>query len=121
MVPLGAAVCAAGGLAMAGIVLAGVETVWSVLAPMMVYMVGVGFVLPNAMAGALGPFPTKAGAASALLGFTQMGLAALVGVAVGAAFDGTARPMAITIALTGVAAVVFWWVLVSGAEDGENE
>ncbi len=117
MVPLGAAVCAAGGLAMAGIALAGIETVWTVLGPMMVYMFGVGFVLPNAMAGALGPFPTRAGAASALLGFTQMGLAALVGVAVGAAFDGTARPMAVAIALMGVAAVVFHRVLVRGAEE----
>jgi len=117
LVPLGAAVCAVGGLAMAGIVLAGVETVWSVLGPMMVYMVGVGFVLPNAMAGALGPFPTKAGAASALLGFTQMGVAALVGVGVGAAFDGTARPMAVTIAVMGVAAVLIHRVLVRGASE----
>ena len=120
LVPLGAAVCAAGGLAMAGIVLAGIETVWSVLGPMMVYMFGVGFVLPNAMAGALGPFPTRAGAASALLGFTQMGVAALVGVGVGAAFDGTARPMAITIALMGVAAVLVHRVLVRGVVDEES-
>lgn len=117
MVPLGAAICAAGGLAMAGLTVAGFETVWTVLGPMVVYMVGVGFVTPNAMAGALGPFPTKAGAASALLGFTQMGLAALAGVAVGAAFDGTARPMAVTIALTGLAALATWWFLVRGAED----
>lgn len=105
---------------MAGIALAGVETVWAVLGPMMVYMFGVGFVLPNAMAGALGPFPTRAGAASALLGFTQMGLAALVGVGVGAAFDGTARPMAVTIALMGVAAVAFHRLLVRGAEDADG-
>ncbi|UCH76156.1 MAG: multidrug effflux MFS transporter [Rhodospirillales bacterium] len=115
MVPLGASICAAGGLAMAGLVLAGIETVWSVLGPMMVYMFGVGFVLPNAMAGALGPFPTRAGAASALLGFTQMGLAALVGIAVGAAFDGTARPMAVTIALSGLAAMLVHRGLVRGA------
>lgn len=117
MVPLGAAVCAAGGLAMAAIALAGIESVWSVLGPMVVYMFGVGFVLPNAMAGALGPYPTKAGAASALLGFTQMSIAALVGLAVGAAFDGTARPMAVTVALMAVASVLFHRFLVRGAAE----
>jgi len=120
MVPLGAGICAAGGLAMAGIAVAGIETVWSVLAPMIVYMFGVGFVLPNAMAGALGPFPTRAGAASALLGFTQMGLAALVGVAVGTAFDGTARPMAVTVALSGLAAMLVHRILVRGSANGDS-
>jgi len=121
MVPIGALVCAASGLAMAGIAVSGFAIVWTILAPMMVYMFGVGFVLPNAMAGALGPFPTRAGAASALLGFTQMGIAALVGVGVGAAFDGTARPMAVTVALSGMAAVFFHRFLVRKATDVASE
>ena len=114
---VGVVVLAGGGLAMAGLVLAGIETVWSVLIPMVVYMAGVGLVLPNALAGALGPFPEKAGAASALSGFSQMGVAALVGIAVGAAFDGTARAMAIAIAFSGCATVAAYWILVRGARE----
>lgn len=114
---LGVLVLAGAGLAMAGLVLAGIETVWSVLIPMMVYMAGVGLVLPNALAGALGPFPEKAGAASALSGFTQMGFAAFVGVGVGWAFDGTARPMAVAIALSGCAAVAAHRILLRGARE----
>ena len=116
MVLSGAAICAVAGLAMAGLAIAGVETVWSVLAPMMLFCVGVGLVMPNSMAGAIGPFPTMAGAASALLGFIQMTIAAAVGIGVGAAFDGTARPMAVTIALTGIGALAAYWLLVRGSE-----
>jgi DHA1 family bicyclomycin/chloramphenicol resistance-like MFS transporter len=48
----------------------------AVLGPMMVFSVGLGLVLPGAMAGGMLPFPHMAGAASALLGFGQMVLAA---------------------------------------------
>lgn len=119
MVSIGAAICAFGGAAMAVLALAGVQTVWSVLIPMTIYTAGVGLVMPNSMAGAIGPFPTMAGAASALLGFSQMTVAALVGIAVGAAFDGSTRPMAVTIGLTGVGAIVAYILMVRGDKEGE--
>lgn len=99
----GALVCAASGLAMLAFALWAVLSTPGVLVPMIGYMVGLGMVLPNAMAGALGPFPDRAGSASSLFGFTQFGLAAAVGVGVGASFDGTALPMAAAIAACGVA------------------
>ena len=77
-------------------------------------MIGVGFIMPNAQAGAIGPFPTMAGAASALMGFTQMGLAAMVGLGVAVAFDGTARPMATGVAIAGVLALTAFLGLVRG-------
>lgn len=120
MVLSGGAICSLAGLAMAGMALAGVETVWSVLGPMTLFTVGVGLVMPNSMAGAIGPFPTMAGAASALLGFIQMTIAAAVGVGVGAAFDGTARPMAVTIAIMGLGALAAYWLLVRGGEAGDG-
>ncbi len=115
----GAAITAASGLSMAVLVLAGIESVWSILGPMIWYLFGTAFVLPISMAGALGPFPDKAGAASALLGFTQMGFAALVGLGVGLAFDGTARPMAMVIALAGCATAAAYWLIVHGARQSE--
>lgn len=105
MVMAGALLCAVSGLAMAALAVSGIESVLSVLAPVIFFAAGVGLVMPNSMAGAIGPFPTMAGAASALLGFIQMTIGALVGIGVGAAFDGTARPMAVTIALTGIGAI----------------
>lgn len=120
MVSSGAATCAFAGLAMAGLALGGIQSVWSVLGPMMLFCVGVGLVMPNSMAGAIGPFPTMAGAASALLGFIQMTIAAAVGIGVGAAFDGTTRPMAVTIALTGIGALATYRLLVRGAAESES-
>jgi DHA1 family bicyclomycin/chloramphenicol resistance-like MFS transporter len=49
----------------------------SLIGPMMLFSFGMGLILANALAGGLLPFPHMAGAASALLGFAQMGLAAL--------------------------------------------
>jgi DHA1 family bicyclomycin/chloramphenicol resistance-like MFS transporter len=47
-----------------------------------------------------------AGSASALLGFTQMGIAAVVGALVGHLHDGTARPMSLAIAASSLGAVI---------------
>ena len=106
MIALGGAVACAGGLAMAAFAWGRVETVAAIVGPSMVYMLGVGMVFPNAQAGAMGPFPTKAGAAAALVGFLQMATAAAAGIAVGHAFDGTSIPMATAIALAGVGMVL---------------
>lgn len=105
MIAIGLAAALAGALPMAAFAFMGVTAAVTIIAPMTVVMGGVGMVLPNGMAGAVGPFPQMAGSASALLGFVQMGLAALAGIAVGQLADGTARPMAGMIALTSVLSV----------------
>lgn len=53
--------------------------------PMAFYSAGIGLVLPNATAFALRPFAHMAATASAMFGFVQMGLAALVTALVGLA------------------------------------
>ncbi|WP_406694711.1 Bcr/CflA family multidrug efflux MFS transporter [Singulisphaera sp. Ch08] len=58
----------------------------------------VGLILPNATAAVMAPFPHQAGAASALLGMLQFTVGAATGAIVGIFHDGTARPMALTIA-----------------------
>lgn len=65
----------------------------AIVAPMFLFMAGAGFTLPTAMALAIGPYPEKAGLASALLGFLQLLFAAGVGVLVSALYDRTAVPM----------------------------
>ncbi|MEZ5666368.1 MAG: multidrug effflux MFS transporter [Alphaproteobacteria bacterium] len=101
----GCATMAAGGLAMLALTQAGWVSVAGLIACTMVYMAGSGLALPNAFAGALAPFPRIAGAASALLGFAQMGVGALGTVLVAAISDASARPLGIVMALGGVAAL----------------
>lgn len=69
------------------------------VAPMMLYMVGVGLTLPQSMAQAIMPFPKGAGAASSLVGFAQMTFAAIVGIWVGHKIDLGPWPLVTTIAV----------------------
>ena len=91
---------------MAALAWGGVWTVAAVIGPMYAFSVGVGIVLPTAIAGAIGPFPRTAGLASAVLGFLQLTAAAAYGIAVGRLYDGTPVPMAVAIAAAGLAAAV---------------
>ncbi|MEO8143718.1 MAG: multidrug effflux MFS transporter [Betaproteobacteria bacterium] len=104
MVRLGAALALAGGLLLAALALAGVPHWSAVVLPMVLYLLGCSFMLPNATAAALSPFPQMAGVASSLLGALPFGLGAVVSAVLAMAFDGTTRPMAFTIASFGVAA-----------------
>ncbi|MDT3734760.1 MAG: multidrug effflux MFS transporter [Denitratisoma sp.] len=105
MVLMGAFLGTAAGTLMAALALLEVHSVWAILLPMFAFMVATGLVMPNAIGGALAPYPKMAGSASALMGFVQMSLSAGVGIAVGHAYAGTAIPMAGAIALCG------WMVL----------
>lgn len=112
LILIGATLAAIGGGVMAAFAWTGAVTVLSIVLPQMLAMVGVGFVFPNSQAGAIGPFPQMAGAASALVGFFQMGVASIVGLAIGHAFDGTARPLATGVAVSGFLMLVFFLTLV---------
>jgi DHA1 family bicyclomycin/chloramphenicol resistance-like MFS transporter len=74
--------------------LAGWVTPVTIVGSMMIFMAGFGMAAPSALAGAMAPFPLTAGAASAMIGFTQMGMAALGSMAIAYFYDGTAVPMA---------------------------
>ena len=115
LVRVGGIISAFGGIALIASVLAFGATVPGILAPTFVYMAGTGLVMPNAMAGAIGPFPRIAGTAAALLGFVQMGLAAIGGAIIGHLANGTAIPMAAGIALVGALQPLIYRLLISGA------
>ena len=93
----------ASALALAVFALAGVHAAAAIVAPVMLYMFFFALILPPSTAGALSSFPRAAGAASALLGFVQLGAAALTGVLVGAFDDGTHAPMVAAIAAAALA------------------
>ena len=87
-------------------------SVSAVIGPMSLFMVGIGLTLPNCTAGALAPFPHMAGSAAALMGFGQMGLAALVGFLVGQFTDGTAVALGVALVTMAAAAVAAHGLLV---------
>jgi DHA1 family bicyclomycin/chloramphenicol resistance-like MFS transporter len=108
VIGLGVAAQTIGGLLTIAALLLGLRSAASLVAPMAIYLAGLGLVLPQAMAGAMQPYRDRAGAASSLLGFLQQGGAALCGVIVGQLLGDSAWPMAAAVALTGVASLVLW-------------
>jgi DHA1 family bicyclomycin/chloramphenicol resistance-like MFS transporter len=89
-----------------------VAAITAVMAPMVLYMVGMGIVLPQSMAAAIGPYPHMAGIASSVVGFVQYAIAALVGVGVGQLHDGTQIPMTTSIGIMGTAGLLAFLLMV---------
>ena len=74
------------------------------------YMIGMGMSLAQAQAGALLPFPDRAGAASSLLGFVTQTSSAIVGAVLGHALGVTAWPLAVAMLLAGSLSLILWAV-----------
>lgn len=112
MLCAGGMVAMLGGISMVGLALAKIDHVAAVIGPQFTYMIGMGIVMPNAIAGAIGPYPKMAGAAAAMLGFVQMAAASLIGLAVGQMDDGTQIPMTTAIALSGICTFGSYWLMI---------
>ena len=82
MVRASSIVVLASGVLLLAFPLAGHLSTVGVIAPMVLFLFGMGIGIPSAMAGSLQGFPYIAGSASALMGFTQMGTAVLASLAV---------------------------------------
>jgi DHA1 family bicyclomycin/chloramphenicol resistance-like MFS transporter len=111
-VRLGGILTLGAGIAMAGLSLAGVHAVWAVLLPQWVYSIGHGIHQPCGQAGAVGPFPDKAGAAAALSGFTMMLMSFAVGLWLGRSLNGTVYPLTLGIAAFSAGVALVAWTLV---------
>ncbi len=112
MIFIGTLFKCAGGISGLVLALYGHLSIASIVLPTVVFLIGTGLTMPNAMAGAIGPFPQMAGTASAFMGFTQMTVAAAVGIAVGHnSSDGSLGMMA-ALALVAIAAFLSFLLLV---------
>jgi DHA1 family bicyclomycin/chloramphenicol resistance-like MFS transporter len=105
---LGGLANAVGGLAMAAVVMLDLGSALSLVLPMAVYLAGLGMVLPQSIAGAMTPFPERAGAASSLLGFVQQSVAAVFGAVVGVLLGNSAGPLAAGVAIAGCITLLLW-------------
>jgi DHA1 family bicyclomycin/chloramphenicol resistance-like MFS transporter len=110
----GAALMLAGGASAAGLAWIGVAHWAAVIVPFFFFLFGTALIVPNATASALSPFPASAGSASSLIGAIGFTAGALISSLLGAAFDGTARPMTSVAALAGAAAFTFEKLLLRG-------
>jgi len=80
----------------------------AIILPEMIFFIGIGLVLPQAMAAAMAPFPERAGAASSLAGFVQMVFASATGAIVGAFVGSSAMPLVTASALSGLLALALF-------------
>ncbi len=102
----------AGGTGMGLLAYLGVVSVWAIMVPQVIFMIGHGIHQPCSQSGAIGPFPKAAGAASALNGFAMMVVAFAVGAYLGTHMDGTVRPLAYGVWLWSMAIALVAWTLV---------
>lgn len=114
------------GVAIAGILLAalafgGVIHIAALVGPMALYMFCFALSGPQAIAGALTPFPRAAGAASSLMGFFQSVSTAAVGMGVAVAFDGTPRALAGFVCLMGVLTLVAHTIFVRTIPEADRQ
>ena len=87
---------------------AGAQSAPLMIAPATAFMFGLGFVIPPGVAAAIAPFPSMAGAASSFLGFCQISASSTVILISGYLYDGTMRPVALTMTvLAGLGLTVF--------------
>jgi DHA1 family bicyclomycin/chloramphenicol resistance-like MFS transporter len=98
----------AGALMGVAIVADGKGSLGDYLAPIAVCFIGVGLVVPVSTAKAMAPFGDSTGAASSLMGFIRMGVAALGTIAMSAMHKGSVYDIPIVfLALAGVAIVLY--------------
>ena len=90
----------------------GWQSLVGLMGPFYLFVLAHGIHQPCGQSGAVGPFPKAAGAASALGGFLMMVTAFVTGMWLGGANDGSAMPMAQSIAFWGVLTALSAWFLV---------
>jgi DHA1 family bicyclomycin/chloramphenicol resistance-like MFS transporter len=106
-IAIGMMLIAIAGVSMVALSLFGPKHVLAIIIPMAFYTCGVGFIMPQSMAGAMSPFSDRAGAASSLLGLIQMSSAAIAGVVIGHALEyAPLLPLPIGIATLGSLAIL---------------
>jgi DHA1 family bicyclomycin/chloramphenicol resistance-like MFS transporter len=102
----------AGGLGISVLALAGVQQAWAVLLPQWLFAFAHGIHQPCGQAGAVGPFPQAAGAASALAGFALAAVAFGVGLWLGQVLDAGLLPYALGLGFWALLTTMVAWTLV---------
>jgi DHA1 family bicyclomycin/chloramphenicol resistance-like MFS transporter len=105
---VGTVMLAAGGVLMLLLVIVHGTQPLEIVAPMALYLCGVGLVMPQSMAGALMPFPDRAGTASSFAGFVQMLTGAAIGALLAQALGESPLPLPVAVTITGIASLLIF-------------
>lgn len=111
-VRVGAGLTLAGGASMLALAWGGLHSVWTIALSQALFAAGHGIHQPCGQAGAIGPFPEKAGTAASLSGFLMMVVAFGVGLWVGQRLDGTVMPLATGVGFFSVVVAMLAWTVV---------
>lgn len=113
MMRIGTSLMATGGIVMLALVVLSPHLpvrlgAAEVVGPYMIFVFGLGPVLPITMMRAMEPFPERAGSASSLLGFVQLAFGAVIGIVIGHALGRwpNAVPLAVILTVLGGGAVL---------------
>ena len=104
----GAAAMALGGLVMVLWLMFLPHGAIGIIVAIGLYLIGMGMTLAQAQAGALLPYPDRAGAASSLLGFVTQTSSAVVGAILGHTLGLSAWPLAMAVVLAGGLSLLLW-------------
>ncbi len=110
IIGIGGVTLTVGGLGMVASLALGLTSAMSLVFPMAIYLAGLGMVMAQSIAGAMTPFPQRAGVASALLGFVQQSVSAICGAVVGSLLGQSAWPLAAAVAAMGCTTLLLWIV-----------
>ncbi|AOW13914.1 Bcr/CflA family drug resistance efflux transporter [Hydrogenophaga crassostreae] len=110
-VAIGGALTLTAGTSMGVMGLMGIQSMWSIMVPFYIFMIGHGVHQPCGQSGAVSPFPRSAGAASALSGFLMMVAAFVMGGWLGKSLAGIAQGQGSVLPLTN--GIWFWSVVIS--------
>lgn len=82
----------------------------AMLASILIYLFGIGFVFANAVARTMSRFRESSGAASALFGVNQFLIGAIVAAALSLIVEPSPLPLGAALAAAGLAAALVWWL-----------
>ncbi|MEP6875561.1 MAG: multidrug effflux MFS transporter [Burkholderiales bacterium] len=108
----GAVLSLTGGVGMALLSLAGVQTVWAIMLPQWLFAVGHGIHQPCGQSGVVGPFPEKAGTAASVSGFAMMATAFAISLWLGRAPLHSVFPVTLGIGACSIVLALVAWTLV---------
>lgn len=106
MIIFGISFMFAGGLLMLFFMLFNLLNLAVIIIPVLVFCIGTSLTFSNAFAGAFHPFADKAGAASGIYGFIQIGFASLISSFLAGTKTHSQLPLAITLLLLGIGAAL---------------
>ena len=108
----GALFSLAGGVGMALLSLAGVQAVWAIVLPQLLFGFGHGIHQPCGQSGVVGPFPEKAGTAASVSGFAMMLTAFGIGLWLGRAPASSVLPVTLGVGACSLLLALVAWTLV---------